>query len=285
MRSAAGGRRRGRSRRVGSSRTGPRSGVSSPASIRRWSSPGPPRRSSAGRTPARARRTGRPEARAPSPDAVRERERGCFGGLELLGPHRDDGNDVRGADARVHALVPSQVDSLARAGDPVDERLDELRLRSRDREDRSVMVGIDVDVEHVRVPPERVAERRDRLLRTALGEVRNGDERAGHERTVGGRGVPLDLDAPARQPALPRVRGGRVSARVAPGLRRERRPPRLPLRTGARRRRGCRAATLARTCGPHAARLAPDGRGHVLRDVLLRVGHALLSGPLAGGTR
>ena len=241
----------------GSSRTGPRSGdelagVDSPLELARPTA-AKQRRPDSGRDLA----VQEDRKREVLADAVRERERGCFGDLELVGPHRDEGHDVRGADARVDTLVLSQVDSFARVGDPVDERLDELRLRSREREDRSVMVGINVDVEHMRMPLR--ARRRAQRSSPASGLRRSSERRrAGGPRTYCRRAwrTARSLDAPARQPALPRVRGGRVSARVAARLRRERRPPRLHLRPGARSRRGRRAAALARACGPRAPRLA-----------------------------
>ena len=79
--------------------------------------------------------------------------------------------------------------------------------------------------------------------------------------------------------ALPRVRRGRLSARVAAGRSRAgRRPARVPARPGAGRRRGRRAPPVARPRRPDAAALARARRGRVLRDVLLRLGHALLPG-------
>ena len=67
-------------------------------------------------------------------------------------------------------------------------------------------------------------------------------------------------------------------ARVAARLRGARRPARDDRRPGARRRRGRRAAALAGPGGPHASLLARARRGGLLRDVLLRLGHALLPG-------
>src|SRR5262245_61827674 len=49
-------------------------------------------------------------------------------------------------------------------------------------------------------------------------------------------------------------------------------------RPGAGGGRGSGAATVARSCGPDAAALARARRGGVLLDVLLRFGHAVLSG-------
>ena len=52
--------------------------------------------------------------------------------------------------------MPPQVDPLRAHAMPVDERVDELRIRPGDREDRAVVIRIRVDVEHVRVRRERV---------------------------------------------------------------------------------------------------------------------------------
>src|SRR5262249_1059354 len=50
-------------------------------------------------------------------------------------------------------------------------------------------------------------------------------------------------------------------------------------------RRGRQAAAVARPRGPHAPELARPRRGRLLRDLLLRLGHALLSGSCPLGTR
>ena len=70
-----------------------------------------------------------------------------------------------------------------------------------------------------------------------------------------------------------------ASARVAARDRARRGPARVSVRPGARHRRGRRATTVARPRGHDAAPLARARRGRVLRDVLLRVGDALLPGP------
>ena len=57
----------------------------------------------------------------------------------------------------MRALVMPQVDSVARAGDPCQERLHELVLVPDEREDRAVVVGIGMDVEDLGVPAESVA--------------------------------------------------------------------------------------------------------------------------------
>ena len=80
---------------------------------------------------------------------------------------RHERHDVGGADSRVRAFVPPQVDPVARAGDPGEERLDELGLVADEREDRAVVVGVGVDVEELGVLAERVAQRVERRLRRA----------------------------------------------------------------------------------------------------------------------
>jgi len=113
-------------------------------------------------------------------DPVRERERGLLRQLELLWPDSHQGNDVGRADTRMDAVVAAEIDPLACGRDPGDERLDELRPRAREREDGAMMIRILVDVEHARMSRQRVPQRLDRLRGTALGEVRDSDERSCH---------------------------------------------------------------------------------------------------------
>ena len=130
-------------------------------------------------------------------------------------PQRDDRHDVGDADPRVRALVPAQVDPLARHLDRRDERLDERPVLADDREHRAVVVDVRVHVEQPRVRRERVADRVDRRPVAALGEVRHGLERQ-HGRTVGrvtrrrttlplarlARARPRAAAAPASRPAI-----------------------------------------------------------------------------------
>src|SRR5205823_11539639 len=90
------------------------------------------------------------------------------------------------------------------------------------------------------------------------------------------RELPLDRLAPARQPGLSCLRGRGLSARVAFDRPAIRGAARVHVRPGSwgRRRRG--AAALARPRRAYAAPLARARRGGVLRDFLLRLGHALL---------
>src|SRR5215213_9073918 len=83
---------------------------------------------------------------------------------------------------------------------------------------------------------------------------------------------------PARPRGLPGLRRGRLPARVAARDRAVLRPARVHLRPGPGLRRRVRAAPVARSRGTHTPALASARRGRVLRDVLLRFGHALLSG-------
>src|SRR5882757_11287633 len=99
--------------------------------------------------------------------------------------------------------------------------------------------------------------------------------------------VDLSLDrlAPARYVAVPCLRRGGLPDRIAAGARTVRRAARVSVRPGARHRRGPGAAALARPRRPEAATLARARGGRVLRHVLLRLGHPLLSGPHADGPR
>src|SRR5215211_8261099 len=83
--------------------------------------------------------------------------------------------------------------------------------------------------------------------------------------------LPLVGIAPARQPGLPGLSGSGVSARVSARLRGAR-PERDDPRSGPRNRRGRRAPPVARPSGPDASPLARNGRGALLRDLLLLLG-------------
>ena len=86
------------------------------------------------RRPAPRRQLAVEEDRQPElrPDPARQRQRRLAGVLQVVTPDRHDRNDVRGADPRMRAFVPAQVDPLARAGDAGQQRLDE-RIRARPR--------------------------------------------------------------------------------------------------------------------------------------------------------
>ena len=110
-------------------------------------------------------------------DPVGQGERRLARGRLVLGPQRDERDDVRGADPRVRSLVLAQVDPLRRRGDSREQRLDELVPRAHEREDGAVVVPVRVDVEQPPRPGKRLLERGDDLRVAALGEVRHGFER------------------------------------------------------------------------------------------------------------
>ena len=90
---------------------------------------------------------------------------------------RDDRDDVRGADPRVRADVQAQVDPVPRAHDSGEQRVDELLVAADEREDRAVVVLVDVHVEQVGVRGQRGADRSERRAVAPLREVRDGFER------------------------------------------------------------------------------------------------------------
>src|SRR5690349_2989245 len=95
------------------------------------------------------------------------------------------------------AFVAAQVDPLARAGDPSEQRRDELLGRAHEREDRAVVVGVRVDVEQpCAAGPQRRRQRVDRRRVAALGEVRDGLERPRHARSLGTVKTYYDRRAP-----------------------------------------------------------------------------------------
>ena len=58
-----------------------------------------------------------------------------------------DRHDVGRSDARVSSLMHTEIDALDRDGDPCDQRVGKLGLRSDEREHRTVVIGVRVDVE------------------------------------------------------------------------------------------------------------------------------------------
>ena len=111
------------------------------------------------------------------PDTPGKLERGRTRALGVGLPDRRQRDDVRGADARVRALVTAQVDPLARGRDPGEQRGDELLLAANERVDRPVVVLVRVHIEQPGVRRERLADRLDRRAVAPLGEVRHGLER------------------------------------------------------------------------------------------------------------
>ena len=154
---------------------GPASGRSSPAAIRRTSSSSPPLRKKAG--PATSahepvQEHGKPDVGA-EPFA-RLASAVCLGQLPLRPLERDERHDVDRSDAGMDAVVPAQVDELDRARRARDERLDQLSVVAREREDRAVVVRVGVDVEERRSRRERPPDLGDRRAVAPLGHVRHG---------------------------------------------------------------------------------------------------------------
>ena len=98
----------------------------------------------------------------------------CLG--EVGGNDRDERDDVRGADARVDALVPAQVDAVARRRDPGDEGVDEAAPLTHEHEDGPVMVLVGVEGEEAGAGRECVSDLRDRRRIATLGHVRHRQE-------------------------------------------------------------------------------------------------------------
>ena len=82
----------------------------------------------------------------------------------------------RGVDERLDLRAADQ----ERRRDPGEEGVFELPLGADEREDRAVVVGVRVDVEHLGVGGESGLDRRDRAAIPPLREVRDGLERQLH---------------------------------------------------------------------------------------------------------
>src|SRR4051794_36696804 len=95
--------------------------------------------------------------------------------------------------------------------------------------------------------------------------------------------LPLAQLARARPRPLPRLRRGRLPARVAARARAGHRSTRVHVRAGARRSGGRGAAAVAGGGGPPTTPPAPGRRGTGLRDPLLRPRPALVPPPPPGG--
>src|ERR1043165_1989327 len=113
----------------------------------------------------------------------------------------------------------------------------------------------------------------------------SGRTRGDYDRDGPEVGVSLARVPSARPRSLSRLRRGRLPARVATGSRAVARPARIPVRPGARDRGGRGAPPLAGPRRPDAAPLARARRGRVLRNLLLRVGDAVLPRPRVVWTR
>ena len=161
-----------------SSRCGPKSGVSSPAvdpALELVRAAAPEERRPAAR--ARARRRGRPGRPSSSPTrrasvAAAACARGMSSG--------SIGTSGTTSAAPIRGCAPSwraQVDAVARARDPGEERLDELLVFADEREDGAVVVDVGVDVEQLGMLAERRREGVDRRLVASFREVRHRFER------------------------------------------------------------------------------------------------------------
>ncbi len=116
-------------------------------------------------------------------DTPSERECHCLRKLHLVGPKRNDRDDVRCAHARVDPVVRPQIDHLCGAGDAREQRLDQIAVVRDDCEDRSVMIGVGVDVEDAPALCERLPDRGDDCRIASLGHVRHGFQ-DGHGSTL-----------------------------------------------------------------------------------------------------
>src|SRR5262245_17805329 len=84
----------------------------------------------------------------------------------------------------MRALVLAQVDPLARTRNAGKQRSRQPVVVADEREDRTVVVGVGVDVQHLRRSRKRPRECIDRRLVAALREVRHRFERQPHGRTL-----------------------------------------------------------------------------------------------------
>ena len=112
----------------------------------------------------------------------------------VAGAERHDRHDVRGPDARMDAVVRAQVDPSARLADPGDEPVLERLVVADQREHRTVVVAVDMRVEHTRARArERVRDRSDDRRVATLGDVRHGLEQGARRATL----------RPMREPTAP----------------------------------------------------------------------------------
>jgi hypothetical protein len=90
---------------------------------------------------------------------------------------RHDGDHVGGADPRMSSFVTAQVDPLPGARDRREQRVHEVALLADEREDRTVVIDVGVDVQQLGALTESRSQRVQRWLLAALGEVRHRFER------------------------------------------------------------------------------------------------------------
>src|SRR5207248_717652 len=76
------------------------------------------------------------------------------------------------------------------------ERVDEVRVVGDHREDRAVVVGVGMQIEHVRMSRKRRMQCLDRLRIAPFREVRHRFERQAHRRTLGAVKAYYDARAP-----------------------------------------------------------------------------------------
>ena len=117
------------------------------------------------------------------------------------------------------ALVPAQVDQLARHPHALHERLDQLLLAAGQGEDRAVVIGVGMDIEQGGAVSERLGDGLHRGLVTTLGEVGNGLQREGHMSTLSPMREYYDARAPEYDDWY--LGRGLFSARERPGWKRE----------------------------------------------------------------
>ena len=128
-------------------------------------------------------------------DAARDLARARASPFRVRRSDRHDGNDVRSADARVHAFVRAQVDRVSRTRNAGEQRIGDRVLVADEGEHGPVVVGVDVHVEHACVRREPGADGVDDGAVAAFGEVRDALERehAQRLRAQVGRAVLADL--------------------------------------------------------------------------------------------
>jgi hypothetical protein len=117
--------------------------------------------------------------RKPASELPRHRDRA----RHVVGVERDDRDDVRDADAWVHALVPAKIDPVDREREAAEQGLDQPILVRNEREDRSMVIRIRVHVEQECAHAEGVSERPDELGVASFGDVGHGLEHAPYPMT------------------------------------------------------------------------------------------------------
>ena len=186
---------------------------------------------------------------------------------------RHERDDVRRADPRMRALVPAQVDPLARAARS--RRAAPRRARSSvadEREDRAVVVRVGVHVEQPRA--RRRARRASASIVAAvaaLGEVRHGLERQRHVRTLGA--VKAYYDRRRRSTTTGGAAAGLFAERDRPGWDDERRA-RFDARSRRSRRRGRSTSPAAPASSPATSPARSSGldQSDAMLEVARRAG-------------